>query len=86
MTNQTVITPVVEVNSSYSFYYPCDSKSVIRRFGASGNFTGLITCFGTIISTTDSSYDVIIGKPGDLGKSITLKLTNFTFLQTFVNG
>ena len=81
-----VITPVVDVNATYSRVYPCDSKSVIRKFVASENFTDQITCFGSILITGNSSYDGIIGKPGDLGKNITLKLTNYTYLATYANG
>ena len=81
-----MITPVVEVNATYSVFYPCDSKSVIRQFRSSGNFTDKVTCFGSILITGNSSYDGIIGKPGDLGKNITLKLTNYTYLATYANG
>ena len=81
-----VITPVVDVNATYSRVYPCDSKSVIRKFVASENFTDQITCFGSILITGNSSYDAIIGKQGGFEKNITLLLTNYTFFQTYVNG
>ena len=85
MINQTVITPVVDVKSTYSTPYPCDSQSVIRKFANSGNITDQVTYFGTVLITGNMTYNVTIGRQGGFEKNITLLLTNYTYLEMFVN-